>query len=103
MVKSKAQLSKMDNILSDAHPDTKIAFLIMVVPELEYSGAVREGITKLVKKLETVEVIAAKRFPGCSKATRFATLGSELGMHQIITNGEDRSDRKRQYSEGGTK
>ena len=102
MVKSTAQLGKMDVILSDGHPDTMMVFPIIVVPELEYAGAVREGIAKLVKKLEVVCVVAAKRILGCSKATRTATWGSELGMHQIITKEEDRGDRKRQYSEGGT-
>ena len=77
MVKSKAQLSKMDNILSDAHPDTTMVFPIIIVPELEYAGAVPKGIAKLVKKLETIEVIAAKRVFACSKATRTATLRSE--------------------------
>ena len=72
----------------------------MVVLELEYAGLVREGIAKSVKKLETVEMIAAKRVLGCSKATHTAMLGSGLGMHQVITNG-DRRNRKRQCSEGG--
>ena len=103
MVKSKAQLSKMDNILSDAHPDTAMVFPIINVPELEYAGAVREGIAKLVKKLETIEVIAAKRKFACSKATRTATLGSKLGMRRNIANGGDRSDRKRQYNKEGTR
>ena len=96
MVKSKAQLGKMDIILSHAHPDTATGFLIMVVPELEYAGAVREGVAKLVKKVGTEELIAAERILGCSKASRTATLESELGMHQVIMNEEDRSDRKRQ-------
>ena len=96
MVKSKAQLGKMDIILSHAHPDTTMVFPIIIVPELEYAGAVREVVAKLLKKVGTEELIAAKGILGCSKASRTATLESELGMHQVIMNEEDRSDRKRQ-------
>ena len=75
--------------------------IIMVVLELEYAGVVREGIAKSVKTLETVNMIAAKRTLGCSKATRSAMSGSGLGMHQVISNG-DRRNRKRKCSERGT-
>ena len=48
-----------------------------------------------MNKLETVEMTTGERIRGCSKATRTATLGSELGMHQVITS-EDMIKMKRQ-------
>ena len=55
--KGKAQVDKMDAILTDSHLDTRIKRYILVnviVPKLEYAGEVREGNAKFVKQLETM-------------------------------------------------
>ena len=40
-----------------------------IVPKLEYAGEVWEGNKKLAEKLETVQMLAAKKILGCSKTT----------------------------------
>ena len=52
-------------ILGDSHLDSRIERCILmnvIVPKLEYAE-VREGNVKLVKKLETVQMAAAKKIP----------------------------------------
>ena len=61
--KGKAQVGKMDAILTDSHLDTrsKICILInVIVPKLEYAGELWEGNAKFVKQLETVQMTATK-------------------------------------------
>ena len=48
----------------------KICVLInVIVPKLEYAGEAWQGNAKLVKQLETVQMAAAKKVPGCSSTT----------------------------------
>ena len=53
----------------------------MIVPKLEYAGAVWEGNTKFVEQVETVQMTAAKKVPGCSSTTSNAVLRAELGIY----------------------
>ena len=86
--KGKAQIGKMDVILRESQLDTRIKRCILrnvIVPKLEYAE-VWEGNTKLVKKLETVPMTAAKRILGCSKtASNTTALRAELGMYLLKT------------------
>ena len=64
--KGKAQIGRMDAILRESHLDTRINICILmkvIVPKLEYAE-VWEGNAKLVKKLETVPMTAAKKILG---------------------------------------
>ena len=101
MVTSKAQMSKLDITLRDANPDITMVSHYYGCPGAGVCRGGTRGYCEVGEELETVEMIAAKRILGCSKATRTAMLGSGLGMHQVITNG-DKTNRKRQCSEGGT-
>ena len=68
--KDKAQIVRMDVILRSSHLDTRIKRCILmnvIVPKLEYAGEVWEGNVKLVKKLETVQMAAAKKILEYSK------------------------------------
>ena len=56
----------------------------VVVPKLECAG-VWEGNAKLVNKLETVAMTAAKKILGCSKTTSNTALRAELGMSSLKT------------------
>ena len=56
----------------------------VIVPKLEYVD-VWEGNTKLVKKLETVPMTAAKKILGCSKTASNTALRAELGMYSLKT------------------
>ena len=70
--KGKAHVGKMDAILTDPHLHTRITICILVnviVPKLEHAVEVWEGNAKLVKQLETVQMAAAKKVPGCSSTT----------------------------------
>ena len=70
--KGKAQIGRMDVILRDSHLDTRIKICILmnlIVPKLEYAGEVWQGDVKLVKKLETAQMAAAKKILGCTKTT----------------------------------
>ena len=72
MGKGKAHVGKTDAILTDSHIATRIKRCILInviVPKLKYEGEVREGNAKLVKQLETVQMAAAKKVPGCSSTT----------------------------------
>ena len=87
-------------ILRDSHLDTRIKRCILmnvIVPKLEYAGEVWEGNVKLVKKLETVQMAAAKKILGCSKTTRNTALRAKLGMYPLKTNRDMRKLRW-QYS-----
>ena len=78
----------MDVILRDSHLDTRIKTCILmnvIVPKLEYAGEIWEGNVKLVKKLETVQMAAAKKILGCSKTTSNTALRAELGMYPLKT------------------
>ena len=80
--KGKAQIGKMDAILRESQLDTRIKRCILrnvIVPKLEYAE-VWEGNAKLVKKLETVPMTAAKRILGCSKTASITALRAELGI-----------------------
>ena len=77
----------MDVILRDSHLDTRIKICILmnvIIPKLEYAE-VWEGNVKLVKKLETVQMAAAKKILGCSKTTSNTALRAELGMYPLPT------------------
>ena len=77
----------MDVILRDLHLDTRIKRCIsmnVIVPKLEYAGEVWEGNVKL-KKLETVQLAAAKKILGCPKTTSITALRAELGMYPLQT------------------
>ena len=66
--KGKSQVGKMGAI----HLDTWIKICILmdvIVPKVEYTGEVWEGIAKFVKQLETVQMTAAEKLLGCSSAT----------------------------------
>ena len=61
--KGKAQVGKMDAILTDSHLDTRSKRCILInviVPKLEYAGELWEGNAKFVKQLETVQMTATK-------------------------------------------
>ncbi|CAB1099916.1 unnamed protein product [Ectocarpus sp. CCAP 1310/34] len=86
--KGKAQIGKMDEILTDPHLDTRIkrcVLLNLIVPKLEYAGEVWEGKEKAVKQLETVQMTAAKKILGCSSTTSNTVLRAELGMYSLKT------------------
>ena len=62
--KGKTQVGKMDAILTHSHIATRIKICIVInviVPKLEYAGVVWEGNAKLVKQLETVQMLAAEK------------------------------------------
>ena len=87
--KDKAQVGKMDAILTDPHPDSRIKTCILmkvIVPRLEYSGEVWEGNAKFVKQLKTVQMTAAKSILGCSSTTSNTVLRAELGTYPLKTN-----------------
>ena len=69
-------------ILRELHLDTRIKrgiLMKVVVPKLEYAE-VCEGDAKLVNKLETVAMTAAKKILGCSKtANKTALIESRIG------------------------
>ena len=50
-----------------------------IVPELECAGEVREGKADLVKKLEAVQMVAAKKILGCSKTMSTASIEGRFG------------------------
>ena len=86
--KGKAQIGKMDVILRESQLDTRIKICILrnvIVPKLEYAGEVWEGNAKLVKKLETVPMTAAKKMLGCSKTASNTALRAELGVCSLKT------------------
>ena len=86
--KGKAQVGKMDAILTDSHLDTtnKICILINVIaPKVEYAGELWGGNAKLVKQLETVQMSAAKNVLGCSSTMSNTELRAELGMYPLKT------------------
>ena len=56
----------------------------VVVPKLECAD-VWEGNAKLVNKLETVAMTAAKKILGCSKTASNTALRAELGMYSFKT------------------
>ena len=62
----------MDVILRDSQLDTMIKMMKVIVPKLEYAE-VWEGNAKLVKKLETVPMTAAKKILWCSKTASNTT------------------------------
>ena len=89
MRKGKAQICKMDAILTDSRLDTMITrcFLINVsLPKLEYAGQVWEGNAKFVKQPETMQMTAAKNIRGCSSTMSNTVLRAELGMHSLKAN-----------------
>ena len=70
--KGKAEVGRMDVILSDSHLDTRIKRCILlnvIVPKLEYVSN-----KKLAEKLETVQMSAAKKILGCSKTTSLSLI-----------------------------
>ena len=78
--KGKAQKGKMDVFLRELQLDTRIKRCILrkvIVQKLEYAGEVWEGNAKLVKKLETVPITAAKKILGCSKTASNTALRAE--------------------------
>ena len=86
--KGKAQVGKMDATLTGSHLDTRIKICILtvvIVPKLEYAEVWQEN-AKLVKQLETVHMIAAKKILGCSSTASNTVLRAELGMYQPKTN-----------------
>ena len=79
----------MDVILRESQLDTRIKRCILrnvIVPKLEYAGEVWEGNAKLVKKLESVPMTAAKKILGCSKTASNTALRAELGIYSLKTN-----------------
>ena len=80
--KGKAQIGKMDVILRESQLDTRIKRCVLrnvIVPKLEYVE-VWEGNTKLVKKLETVPMTAAKKILRCPKTvSNTACIESRIG------------------------
>ena len=78
----------MDATLTGSHLDTRIKICILtvvIVPKLEYAEVWQEN-AKLVKQLETVHMIAAKKILGCSSTASNTVLRAELGMYQPKTN-----------------
>ena len=68
--KGKSHVSEMDAILADPHLDAKLTRCILIkviVPKVEYAGGVWEGNSELEKRLETVQMTAAKKMLRCSK------------------------------------
>ena len=60
--KGKAQVGKMDAIITDSHRDTRIKVCILInaiVPKLEYAGEVWEGNAKLAKQLRTIQMTSS--------------------------------------------
>ena len=85
----------MDAILTDSHLDTRTERcitmnVILIVPKLVYAGAVYEGIVKIVKRLETEQVTAAKIIPRGSSTTSNTVLRAELEMYPLETNRDTR-------------
>ena len=86
--KGKAHVGKMDAILSDTHLDARVKICIMMnvmAPKPRaYAGKVSEGNAKFVRKLETIQMTAAKKVLGCvPKSARMrntAVSRAELGM-----------------------
>ena len=84
--KGKAQVGKMDAIITDSHRDTRIKVCILInaiVPKLEYAGEVWEGNAKLVRQLETVQMTAAKKVLGCSSTASNTVFRAELGCTHV--------------------
>ena len=73
-----------DAILTDSHLDARVKRYIMmnlIVPKLEYAGEVWEENAKLVKKLKTGQMTAARKIPGCSRTrSNIAVLGIRMGL-----------------------
>ena len=83
----KAQVGKMDAILTDPHLDTRIKICILmnvIVPKLEYAE-VWERNAKFVTQLETVQMTAAKDIQGCSSTTSNTVLRAKLGIYPLKT------------------
>ena len=79
----------MDAILRESQLDTRIKICILrnvIIPKLEYAGEVWEENAKLLKKLETVPMTAAKKILGCSKTASNTALRAELCMYSLETN-----------------
>ena len=57
----------------------------MSVPTLEYAE-VWEGNTKFVKKLEILQLTAAKKALGCSNTTSIVAPSAEHGMYPLETS-----------------
>ena len=78
----------MGAILSDQH---QICVLMSaIVPKSEYAGEIWEENAKFVKQLETVQMTAAKKIPGCSSTTSNTVLRAELGMYPLKTKRDAR-------------
>ena len=57
-------MGRVDMFLGGPHLDTRIKKCILmdlISPTLEYAGEVWEGEGKVVKKLETVQMVAAEK------------------------------------------
>ena len=57
----------------------------VTAPNVAYAGEIWEGNAKFVKQLETVQMTAAKKIPGCSSTTSNTVLRAELGMYPLKT------------------
>ena len=57
-----------------------VLLIDVIVPKLECAGDIWEGNAKFVKQVETVQMTAAKKIPGCSSTTSNTVLRAELGM-----------------------
>ncbi|CAB1117977.1 unnamed protein product [Ectocarpus sp. CCAP 1310/34] len=71
--KGKARAGKLHPILANRHLDTRIKLTVLksvIVPPLDYAGAVWEGNKNVGKELEAVQMKVRKNFLGCSKRTR---------------------------------
>ena len=83
--KGKAEVGRTDVIPRDSHLDTRIEICILlnvIVPNLGYAE-VREGNKKLARKLETVQMSAAKKIQISPKTTSKTALRAELGMYAL--------------------
>lgn len=89
--KGGTQIGRMDVILKDSHPDTRMKRCILMnicCTEAEVSGEVWKGDEKLVKRMKTIRVVAAQIVLGCSKTTGNTALRAEFELYPL----EDPSD-----------
>ena len=80
----------MDAILTDPHLDTSVQTCILmmneVVPKIEYAGEQWEGNSKFVKQLESEQMAAAKKKPGCSSTMSNRVSRAELRIYPLKTS-----------------
>ena len=89
MGKGKADVGKMDAILTEITPKTldlnRCILTKVIMPKIEYVE-VWEGSAKFVKHLETVQMTAARKVLLIVCSTSNTVSRAELGMYPIKTN-----------------